>query len=163
LSTLIHLNLLIGISGRALLPNIAEADFATIEMALAYLHPILSAILMVGILSAVMSTVDSIVLVIGTAIAEDIYLENINPTASDQAVLRVTRITIFIVSLIVLIALLWRTPEFLAIIIYIGFAGVGIAVSPSLLMGLFWSRATKAASLSSIVISIPFYGYLITL
>ena len=136
-------------------------DYATITMAIEFLPPVIAAIMMVGILSAVMSTIDSLLLVVGTAISEDIYRQTFKPDASEKSILRLTQIVIIVVTLVVMLLTIWNTPEFLAIIFYVGTSGVGIAVAPSLLIGLFWEKATKWGALMSMLIGVPFYSLLV--
>ncbi|MFD1037282.1 sodium/solute symporter [Virgibacillus byunsanensis] len=159
-TAILNLNFIIGLAARPLLPNLGEPDFATIEMAILLLPPIIAAILMIGILSAVLSTIDAILLVIGTSVGEDIYKHSINPNATDQQVINVTRIAIVLVTFVVVIFSLWKTPDLLALLMYVGLSGVGIAIAPSLLTGLFWRKASKTGALASLFIAVPFYGYI---
>lgn len=163
LTAIINLNYIIGLGARVMMPDLDRPDFATIRMAIELLPAPITAILMVGILAAIMSTVDAMLLSIGTSVGEDIYRSSLRPEASDQSVLRITRLTVFVVSLIVLIFLLWRTPDFLAIFLVIGMTGVGLALGPPMLAGLFWRRATKVGALSSVVVGVPFYGILVSI
>lgn len=161
LTALLNLNYIIGLSARVKLPGLPNPDYATIEMATTYLHPAIAAFMMVGIIAAVMSTIDSILLVVGQAVGEDIYRKTINPNASEHTVVWITRATIVVVTLIVLILSLLRTPELLAILLFIGLTGVGIAIGPPLIVGLFWEKATKWGALASTLVAVPLYSYLI--
>lgn len=161
LGLIINLNYIVGLGARVLLPDLGNADYATIMMAVEYLPAVVAAFLMIGVLSAVMSTIDSFLLLVGQAIAEDIYRKTFNPKASEKSILRLTQVVIVIVTLVVVALTLWKTPEFLAIFIYVGTSGVGIAVAPQLLIGLFWERATKWGALMSMLIGVPFYSALV--
>jgi SSS family transporter len=161
MATLINSNYFIGLVGRVALPGLADADYATIQMAINFLPAFIAAFMMIGIVSAMMSTIDSILLVVGTAVSEDIYRRTINKAAPDKLVLLITRLTIIAVTLVVFGLSIAKPPEFLFIIMNIGLSGVGIAVASPLLVGLFWDKASKAGALASIVVGVCLYSYLI--
>ncbi len=158
---IINATYIIGLSGRVLIPGLADADYITVEMTLKYLNPIMAAIITVGILSAIMSTIDSLLLLVAQTISEDLYRGSINKKATDKEVLRLTQISIVAVTIICCIFSIWKTPSFLTIIITIGTAGAGIAIAPSLLCSVYWKKANKWGSLASIIGGIIVYGYLV--
>src|SRR5699024_10424547 len=101
---IINLNYIIGLAARVFIPDqVVDADYATIQMAIEFLPPVVAAILMVGILSAVMSTLDSLLMIVGTSISEDIYRKTLKPNTSEKQVIKITQISIVVVTIIVMI------------------------------------------------------------
>lgn len=161
LGLIINLTYIVGLGGRVLYPDIENPDYATVTMAVEFLPAVLAAFLMIGVLAAIISTLNALLLLVGQSVSEDIYRKTFNPNASDKSVLRITKVTIAITTIVIMIFTVWRTPDLLAIFIYVGTSGVGIAVAPQLLIGLFWKRATKWGALMSMLIGVPFYSALV--
>ena len=63
-------------------------------MASTVMSPLLGSLFLVAMMSAIMSTVNSILLVTGGAFAHDLYKRLINPQASQQRLLTVNRLSI---------------------------------------------------------------------
>jgi len=133
-------------------------------------HPILGAFLVVGIICPIMSTADSLYLVISTAITTDIYRDmiaskihkNISSEALDRRALILNRIMILVIAVVSLwIAI--PLPKFLTVLFWTGLGGFTVAISPSLILGALFRRTTRAAILASMIGSIAVYVYLITI
>ena len=142
---------LTGLAGRILYPNIA-GDYITSQLAIDYLPTFAAAFMMIGIFGAMMSTTQSMILVIAQAIANDIYVESINPKASGKTIITITRVSIFIVSAVCLF-FTWRNPpEFLSIFLYLGLSGVGSCVAIPLFAAIVWKKATAKGAIASAII-----------
>ena len=133
---------LTGLAGRILYPGI-EGDYITTQLAIDFLPTFLASFMMVGIFGAMMSTTQSMVLVIAQAVANDIYVGSINPDADDETIIRITRIAIVVVSVICFVFTIVNTPEFLSIFFYLGLSGVGACVAVPLLAALLWPKKTR--------------------
>lgn len=143
-----------GLAGRILYPNIS-GDYITSQLAIDYLPKFLAAFMMIGIFGAMMSTTQSMLLVIAQAIANDIYVESINPNASDKSIITITRISIFVVSAICLVFTWLNPPEFLSIFLYLGLSGIGACIAVPLFAALVWDKATKKGAIGAAIIG-PF-------
>ena len=93
---------LIGISGRVLIPNIADADSVFPEM-VTMMSPVFAGIAVAGIIAAIQSSIDGQLLAAGTMFTEDIYAKVINKKATEQQMKTVARISIAIIGTIVII------------------------------------------------------------
>ena len=80
----------VGLVGHVLIPNIANPETVFFELTNYLFHPVLSAILVAAVLSAIMSTADSQLLVGASAVAHDLKL---NKRFADNSLL-VSRLTI---------------------------------------------------------------------
>jgi SSS family transporter len=92
--------LIIGVFMRMLYPNLASADQASSILALNLLSPIAGSLFIVAMMSAIMSTCNSILLVMGSALAHDIYGMLINPRAPEKQRLMITRASIIALGLV---------------------------------------------------------------
>ncbi len=152
-------------------PLLAKApDQAIIQFFTREFPPTLGALLVVGILCAIMSTADGLYLVISTAITTDIYRDLIAPKIHkdtpaevlDRRVLLINRLTILVIAVVSLWVAI-PPPKFLTVLLWTGLGGFTVAISPSLILGALFRRTTRVATLASMVGSIAVYIYLITL
>lgn len=145
-----------GFGARLLVPALDQADKATPALlALPIIPKAIAIIVMVGILAAAISTIDSILLTLSSMCARDIYKNGINLRASEEMELRVGKGVIPILAIIFFVFAYWAAgKKGLAFMI----APLSAAASAGLLMGVpaiigafFWRRATAAGALSSMV------------
>ncbi|MDX1655889.1 MAG: sodium/proline symporter PutP [Candidatus Competibacteraceae bacterium] len=127
----------------------AETVFITLSQVL--FNPWIAGILLAAILSAVMSTIDSQLLVSSSALTEDFYKAIIRPGASDKELVWVGRATVAGIALIAL--LLARDPEttVLGLVSY-AWGGFGAAFGPIIILSLFWKRMTRWGAVAGIVV-----------
>ena len=112
--------------------------------------PIIVGLVTAGILAAIMSSLDSQFLCLGTMFTNDIVLHNSKKNYSDRQILLMARV--FVVSIVavtyVLSLLLIEKNVFdLAVWCFSGFA----ALTPLVLAALYWRRATTAGAYASII------------
>ena len=77
---------LIGVMGMAIEPNIEVGDKIIPVLALKNLHPVVAGIFIGGPLAAIMSTVDSLLIMTSATIVKDLYLQYVNPKASQKKI-----------------------------------------------------------------------------
>ena len=84
-----------------------------VVLTLAYtlLPRVIAAIVLVGIMSAVMSTADAQLMLMGTMLGRDVYQRYINPKATDAQLLKISRGCIAAVGVISVIIALIRPPD----------------------------------------------------
>lgn len=91
--------LMMGLMTRALFPAMASADQASTMMAVNVLPPLVGSLFLVALLSAIMSNVNSILLVASAGVSHDLYAKLINKQAPENLKLAVTRVSIVVLSL----------------------------------------------------------------
>lgn len=127
-----------------IMPEMARATTELIKM------PWLAGLLVAAPFAAVMSTMDSFLLMISSAIVRDIYQRNINPDASEKTIRRLSyAVTVIIGGLAMLAAV--SPPLFLQDIIV--FTGSGLSTSfliPVALM-LYWPRFSHQGALAGML------------
>lgn len=142
---------IIGLSVRVLYPQMFSADAASTVYASQVLPPFLGALVMLAVIAAVLSTVDSVLLVAGPAFSYDIYYRLINPSASERTRLMVTRGSILILGAIPIILTLFQLS--LVQFVVVAYTGIlaSIVVVP-VLVGLYWRRASTGGAIASMAI-----------
>ncbi|MEO2018828.1 MAG: hypothetical protein ABGZ53_31150 [Fuerstiella sp.] len=141
---------------RLLLPGMeVESDRIMPQMAVTLTENIgvgwLAGLLVAAPFAAVMSTVDSFLLMISSSVVRDLYQRNINPKASRKTLERMSYICTIVVGLGVVIAAL-NPPKYLQdLIVYVG-SGLAACFLAPMSLGLYWKRMTTAGAISSMLV-----------
>lgn len=88
--------MILGIMIRAFFPNLSSVDQASSIMTAHLLPPVTGALFLVVMVSAVMSNINSILIVTSAGLSHDIYGKMINPQASEKRKLALNRLSIFL-------------------------------------------------------------------
>lgn len=129
-------------------PDRIMPEMARLTSALAN-APWLAGLLLAAPFAAVMSTMDSFLLMISSAVVRDIYQRNFNPEASEKVIKRLTYATTLLVGGVAMLAAV-NPPKFLQNIIV--FTGTGLSTTflvPVFLL-LYWPRFNLAGALAGI-------------
>lgn len=126
---------------------------ATIVVALAsqLLSPTLVGVLVAAILSAIMSTVAAQLLVSSSAMVEDIIFRLIKHPKRQKTEITINRLMVVVIGL-VSIALALSPGETVLDLVSFGWAGLGAAFGPVILLSLYWRRASCAGAMLGIVL-----------
>lgn len=138
-----------GFSALLALPGLEKADLATPQLlASGLVPPLLGEIVMIGILAAAVSTIDSIMLTLASMASRDVYA-HVRPGADDAAQLRFGK---WVLALIALLALAFAGLQLNLIAVLSVAASTGLAVVvPAIVGAFFWRRGTAAGALVSII------------
>ncbi|TVQ39096.1 MAG: sodium/proline symporter PutP [Spirochaetaceae bacterium] len=143
---------IVGLVGIPLFPDLAgpEAETVFIRMIRLVFSPWIGGILLAAILSAIMSTIDSQLLVSSSALTEDIYKRSINREAGEQRLMWIGRVSVIAISIVALVLALNPQNTILGLVAY-AWGGFGAAFGPVILMALFSRKATWQAALAGMV------------
>ena len=97
-----------------------------------------------------MSTADSQLLVTASSISEDVYKGVIRKNASDKSMLRVSRITVLVVSAIAFVVALDPNSSVMGLVSN-AWAGFGATFGPVVILALFWKRSNFAGAASGMI------------
>lgn len=147
---------LIGVFARPVLPGIEVADTVMPLLTLQVLPPLLAGIVLAAPMAAIMSTVNALLIMVSSTLVKDIYLNFINPQASEtQIKQRSFWVTTIIGMAVVVFAL--NPPEFLIWLNLFAFGGLESAFLWSVVFGLYWKKANKYGAISSMLVGITMY------
>jgi len=138
---------------RILLPGMeAEADRIMPQMAVTLTTNVgmgwLAGLLIAAPFAAVMSTVDSFLLMISSALVRDIYQRNMNPDATEKQIKKLSYIFTLVVGLGALVGAM-NPPEFLQdIIVYTG-SGLAAAFLAPVVFALYWPRSNHQGCIAA--------------
>jgi sodium/proline symporter len=142
----------IGFIGIAMFENLSggEEEKVFIYMISKLFNPWFGGILLAAIFSAIMSTIDSQLLVSSSALSEDFYCKAIRKEASEREIVLVGRGCVVIISIIALVMALDRDNTILGIVSY-AWGGFGAAFGPLVLFALFSRKTSWQSALAGMV------------
>ncbi|SDR11227.1 sodium/proline symporter [Virgibacillus subterraneus] len=114
-------------------------------------NPIIAGILLAAILSAIMSTIDSQLLVSSSAVAEDVYRALFRREASDKELVWIGRFATLGIALIAALIAMNPDSSVLELVSY-AWAGFGAAFGPTVILALFWKNFTRNGALAGIIV-----------
>src|SRR5690606_34249516 len=140
-----------GFSALQLFPDLEKADLATPSLLSSdVVPPLLGVIVMVGILAAAVSTIDSIMLTLSSMFARDVY-GNIKSRPDDKKQLKVGKI---VIPIIAILAYAFAELELNLIAVLSVAASSGLIVGvPAIVGTFFWKRGTASGVIVSVIVS----------
>lgn len=147
---------MIGVFARPILPGIEVADQVIPLIALEVLPPWLAGILLAAPLAAIMSTVDSLLLLVSSSVVKDIYVNYIRPDAKDKQIKKVSMGVTAIIGVVAFLLAI-SPPELLIFLNLFAFGGLEAAFIWPLILGLYWKYANKTGAIASMITGIGSY------
>lgn len=127
-----------------IMPEMAKATTALINM------PWLAGLLVAAPFAAVMSTMDSFLLMISSAVVRDIYQRNINPHASEKTIKRLTYIVTITIGAIAMLAAVSPPPFLQDIIVFTG-SGLSTSFLAPVALMLYWPRFNRQGAMAGML------------
>lgn len=149
----------IGVTGRALYPNLPElypqieaagsASEVVIPHIIAHtLHPAVGALLLAAVAAVIVSTGDSFLLTPATNIVHDVWTRFVQPGLSPRATVWLLRGVVIALGLWAYVQVTWFTNVLQAALYAYTMYGAGI--TPAVLAAFFWKRATAVGGAASV-------------
>lgn len=144
--------IMVGFIGKIMFDNLSggEEEKVFIYMIGKLFNPWVGGIMLAAILSAIMSTIDSQLLVSSSALTEDFYQKSIKKNATEREVILVGRMCVIVISIIALILALRPSDTILGLVAY-AWGGFGAAFGPLVIFGLFSRETSWQAALAGMV------------
>ncbi len=141
---------LVAIAGGVLLPAIERPDLTVPTMVSQLLPPIIGGVIIAAVLGAMMSTIDSILLLAGSLVVENIFVRYMNRAVGQDGGLRIARVTTLVLGLLSLLVAL-KPPAAILWIVTVSFSLMASAFTFPFLLGLWWPRGTKEGGIAGIL------------
>lgn len=148
-------SLMMGVVGRVYLvatPFATQAAAETIFIvSMQKLFPaFIAGLFLCGILAASMSTSDSQLLVAASAFSKDVYKAIIKKDASEKQTLRVSRLTVVVISLIAGFMAMDPNSSIFEVVSY-AWAGFGASFGPVIVLSLFWKNTSRDGAIGGMI------------
>ncbi len=147
---------LTGVFARVVLPGITVPDKVMPLLAMEVLPPWLAGVFLAAPMAAIMSTVNSLLLLVSSSIIKDIYVNYINKDAADSTIRKGSLWITAIVGLLVYAAAI-KPPDFLIWLNLFSFGGLEAAFIWPIVLGLYWRKGNATGALASIVVGVGSY------
>ena len=148
---------LAGVLGRAVMPGLTSGDLIIPSLILELLPPIWAGIFVAGPLAAIMSTVDTMLLLVSASIIKDLYiryrLKNDDSRISAGKIGRMSFCCTLVVGLLVFLAS-FDPPDLLVWINLFAFGGLEAVFLWPIVLGLYWKKANATGALCSMLIGV---------
>ena len=150
-------SILLGICGQALFPGLEDPEHLFPKAAEQLLPTLLTAVVLTGVLAAIMSTVSAQILVATSAIAHDVYSKILKKTFSHKAILLVSRITVLVLGIGAMLIALGETRVIFWFVLF-AWSGLGASFGPLILFTLYSKKVTRDGAIAGMLT-----GFLTTL
>jgi cation/acetate symporter len=111
---------------------------------------VVSGLVAAGGLAAALSTADGLLLTISNAFSHDIYYKIINPQASTQKRVTISKLLLLVVAIVAAYAASLKPGDILSMVAAT-FSLAASALFPALFLGIFWKRANQKGALAGML------------
>ncbi len=149
--------LLIGLLGRAMVPDPAglpkgDPEMVYLVLSSAHFGPLMYGLLVGGIFAAILSTADSQLLVVASTVVRDVVQQVVRGGRSldEGTQLWLNRLVVVAAGLVALAAA-WVAKDLVFWLVLFAWGGLGAAFGPALILALFWGRTSRAGLIAGMV------------
>lgn len=133
------------VAAKTLPLDIEQPDQVMPAITLFVAPPLLAGLLIAAPYAAIMSTVDSFLLMISSSLVRDLYQRSINPDVSERSMKWISLSTTLVVGFVVM-AFAINPPRFLQDLIVFGSAGQSATFLGAMALTLYWPRANASGT-----------------
>ena len=142
---------LVGLIGKAFMPDLADGETVYMEMIDALFTPVLAGVMLIAILAATMSTASSQLLVTASSVSRDIYAILFKKEGEEKQLVWVSRVAVVAVSVIAIFLGLDPNSSIFSLV-SCAWGGIGATFGPLILFSLFWKRMTLAGAIAGMIV-----------
>lgn len=139
-----------GVAGRALFPGLEDSETIFPVLSNNLFPEIISGMLLVVVLSAIMSTVDSLLLLASSAVVRDTYQKIIGTTKSEESLSNYGKLITVVIGVIAVVFGI-QEPRVIFDFVLASWSGLGSAFGPAMVGILYYNRITWAGVLSGML------------
>ncbi len=139
-----------GMAGRILFPGLIDPELVLPEMSAALFPAFFTGVFLVVVLAAIMSTVDSLLILASSAVVRDVWQKALGSTASERSLSLLGKGVTVVIGLVGLAAALTEVRMVFYFVLF-AWSGIAAAFTPVVLCSLFWRRTTRAGALAGMV------------
>ena len=149
--------ILLGICGRALFPGLADPEHLFPTAAENLLPALATAVVLTGVLAAIMSTVSAQIIVATSAVAHDVYSKVMRGSLTHKQILNISRVTVLLTGLSAMAVALTETRVIFWFVLF-AWSGLGASFGPLILFTLYSKNVTREGAIAGMLV-----GFFITI
>jgi len=141
----------VGLVGIAFFPQGLELpETVFIEMVKTTFHPFLVGLILCGVIASTINVMCSQLLVLTSTVTEDIYKRFVNPIASSEKLLFVSRVGVICIAIIAFFIAFAKIGSIFKLVLY-AWSGLGASFGPLILMCLYSKSVNKFGAAAGII------------
>jgi len=141
---------LTGMAGRALFPGLGDPETILPLLAGELFPPVITGLFMVVVVAAIMSTVDSLLLLASSAVVRDFFQKILGREHSELRLTRYGKVATLLIG-VVGVAFALQESRLIFWFVLFAWSGLGAAFAPPILAGLFDRRMNHAGAVAGIL------------
>ncbi len=139
-----------GVAGRALFPGLEDSETIFPTLSSELFPPVIAGMLLVVVLSAIMSTVDSLLLLASSAVVRDTYQKIMGSNESESVLSNYGKVITVVIGVIALVLGI-QEPRVIFHFVLASWSGLGSAFGPVMIGILYYKRITWLGVLSGML------------
>jgi sodium/proline symporter len=139
-----------GMAGRVLFPGLADPETILPEMSASLFPAFFTGIFLVVVLAAIMSTVDSLLILASSVVVRDVVQKVFRPTAAELSLSILGKAVTVVIGGVGLVLALKEVRVIFYFVLF-AWSGIASAFTPVILCSLFWKRTTRAGAVAGMV------------
>ena len=139
-----------GMSGRVLYPGLADQETILPQMGADLFPALFTGILLVVVLAAIMSTVDSLLILASSAVVRDVAQQALGIDRSERWLANVGKAVTVVIGVVGLYVALAEVRLIFSFVLF-AWSGIACAFTPVVLCSLFWERTTRAGAVAGMI------------
>lgn len=155
-----------GLAARVIAPSLTSADAAIPVYVIESFPTIIAALIIVGLISAILSTTDSLYLGLTTSIGNDFYkvlapILSKKPIAEDvldRNSVKVAKVSLILAGLVTLY-LSFERPDSLAFLIQFSFTAIICGIIAPVTLGYFWKKSNGPGAIAALITGTVLYVF----
>ena len=141
---------LAGMAGRVLYPGLVDQETILPVLSSELFPAFITGIFIAIVLAAIISTVDSLLILLSSAVVRDVYQKVFRPDASQDKIVFLGKLVTVIIGLSAFMFSLTENRLIFWFVLF-AWAGIGSAFCPVIILSLFWKRITKAGAIAGMI------------
>lgn len=138
---------LIGLAGRILFPDLLDPELVMPTISRELFPPFITGLLVVVLLAAIMSTVDSLLILISSAVTRDLVQKVFRPEMDDRKLAMIGRVATFVIGLGALLIALSENRAIFWLVLF-SWSGLGATFGPVVICSLLWQKTSLAGAVA---------------
>ncbi|MDX1493140.1 MAG: sodium/proline symporter [Longimicrobiales bacterium] len=139
-----------GMAGRTLFPGLADPETVLPEMSAAFFPDFFTGIFLVVVLAAIMSTVDSLLILASSSVVRDVVQKALGFDASERTLSNLGKGVTVVIGAVGLVVALLEVRMIFDFVLF-AWSGIACAFTPVVLLSLFWKGTTKAGAVAGMI------------
>lgn len=139
-----------GMAGRILFPGLLDPETVLPEMSASLFPAIFTGVFLVVVLAAIMSTVDSLLILASSAVVRDIVQQVFHPKWSERRLSFYGKLTTVVIGAGAIVMALAEVRMVFWFVLF-AWSGLACAFTPVVLCSLFWKGTTRAGAIAGMI------------